>query len=106
MKIIDLTCKGCGASMDFEEPNEKFQIEFNKKSNTVVFFNQDDIRIKLVCPYCKNKQMGWLAGEETIRANGLTMNTVIEGNGNSVIGIHIGGNVVGSNINIGNNKIS
>lgn len=106
MKIIDLTCKGCGQSMEFDEPEVKFTTEFNKATNTIIFYTEDDRRLKLECPYCHTKQLGWLAGDETSRVNGLNMNVNIKGNGNQVVGIHIGGNVVGSNITIGNNKVT
>ena len=105
MKIIDLTCKHCGGTMDFNEPSVEFQTDINSSNNHVLFFNKDDTKMKIECPYCHHKEFAWVAGSETCRINGLTMNVNIAGNGNSVVGIHIGGDVVGSNISIGNNRI-
>lgn len=106
MKIIDLECKKCGASMDFEEPDVEFTTEVNSSNNHILFYHKDDSTLKLECPYCHSKAYAWKSGKETSRVNGFTMNTTINGNGNQVVGIHIGGSVIGGNIIIGNNKVS
>jgi len=92
--------------MDFVEPETKFQVEVNNANNHILFFNHDDTKLKIECPSCHSKQWAWVAGDETSRVNGLRMNTSIHGNGNQVVGIHIGGSLVGSSIIIGNNKVS
>lgn len=106
MKIIDLECKKCGSSMDFEEPTIEFQTEVNSSNNNILFYTKDNSTLRLECPYCHNKAYAWKSGKETSRVNGFTMNTTITGNENSVVGIHIGGNVTGSTISIGDNKFS
>lgn len=100
MKIIDLTCKGCGSSMDFVEPNENFEVEYtSEKGNTsVTFFRTDDTRIKMECPHCHKKQLAWFAGEKTNHAN-----LKVTGNNNNVVTFY--GNVTNSNIVVGDNKV-
>lgn len=103
MKIIDLECKKCGGSMDFEEPVVEFQTEVNSSNNNILFYTKDDSTLRLECPYCHNKAYAWKSGKETSRVNGFTMNTTITGNENSVTSIHLG-SVSGSNIVIGSNN--
>lgn len=58
----------------------------------------------IVCPYCQSKSSVWKSGEETNSFNGLSFSANINGNNNTVASITIGGNLVNSNISIGNNK--
>lgn len=106
IKIIDLKCRSCGGNMDFEKPNTEFIFEVNKLNNNILFYHKSDTsKMHIACPFCGAKSAVWASGDETKAFNGMVMNTDIKGNNNTVTSINVGGDIIGSNIVIGNNKV-
>jgi len=89
--IIDLTCRGCGATMK-PEPHEGVKV--TKLEGGGLMFTQNDEPHTFKCPHCGKSFATWKPGPKTLSGWG----------GGNQVSIRIGGSVNGGNIIIGGNN--
>lgn len=109
IKVVDLTCRGCGQTMKVKEHPS---VKVTKLDNGGLMFTSNDDPYMIECEYCGKASMTWKPGTETNRANnwgGGFNGAIAQGNGAVAVGaggIYIQGGMVNGNIVIGHgNKI-
>jgi transcription elongation factor Elf1 len=84
-EIVDLTCKGCGQTM---QPEKRDGVTMTQLPGGGIMFIQNDEPYQYTCPYCGKSFVTWGPGPKTL--------------GGGSVRIHIGGNSHGNNIVVGN----
>lgn len=94
VKLIDMKCDNCKKEFPISKELKRKTIDRIKANGRLWFYEEPDSRepMEIQCPNCKEFPR-WYEGQEGAEAN------------EEDSGIHIGGNVVGGKIVIGDNNI-